>query len=263
MIDNGILLSCLAASFIFMSFMLAVAHRLNRYDIIDPSWGVVFISIATVAYINQPLTQLLSVQSLVLLLIVIWGSRLFFHLYARWSRMDKEDKRYATLRSSYARSFGGVGFNMYVRVYLLQALLAVVICIPIIALSSTLPVSLSYLSFIGLAVWLVGFYFETVGDWQLARHLKKSKGTLMTKGLWKYTRHPNYFGEVTQWWGIFIIALALPEWWILIISPLLITALILFVSGIPLTERQFAGRPGWSDYARRTSKFLPLPPKKS
>lgn len=262
MIDNGILLSCLAAAFVFMSFMFAVAYRLNRYDIIDPAWGVVFISIAVVAYTKQPLDQLVSVQTLVLALIVVWGARLFLHLYTRWSGMDKEDKRYNELRSSYSKSFGGVGFNMYFRVYMLQALLAVVISIPIIALSSTLPIAISYLSYLGLAVWLFGFFFETVGDYQLSRHLKKSKGTLMTTGLWKYTRHPNYFGEVTQWWGIFIIALALPEWWILIISPLLITGLILFVSGIPLTEKHFAGRAGWSEYARRTSKFLPLPPKK-
>ena len=112
-------------------------------------------------------------------------------------------------------------------------------------------------------VWLIGFFFEVVGDYQLKTFLAnpKNKGKLMTPGLWRYTRHPNYFGEATMWWGIAIIALATPYGWVAIITPVLITYLLLFVSGVPMTEKSFAGKPGWDRYKRQTSIFLPLPPK--
>ena len=117
--------------------------------------------------------------------------------------------------------------------------------------------------YIGVVVWLIGFYFEVVGDLQLSRFLANpsNKGTLMTSGLWRYTRHPNYFGEVTQWWGIYLIAVSVPYGWVGIIGPALITILILKVSGIPLLEKHKAGQPEWEAYKSRTSKFIPLPPR--
>ena len=121
------------------------------------------------------------------------------------------------------------------------------------------------LDYIGLAVWLVGYFFEVVGDNQLKNFIKKpeNKGKLMKYGLWKYTRHPNYFGEATMWWGIFLIALSSPNGWIAIISPIIITLLLLlFVSGVPLLENKYKSHPEFAEYAKRTSKFVPLPPKK-
>ena len=109
----------------------------------------------------------------------------------------------------------------------------------------------------GLIVWIFGFYFESTADKQLSNHIKNpaNKGKLMTTGLWKYSRHPNYFGEVTQWWGIFLLSSSL----FTIISPLTITLLILFVSGIPLLEKKYEGRPDWEEYKKKTSIFIPLP----
>jgi steroid 5-alpha reductase family enzyme len=111
---------------------------------------------------------------------------------------------------------------------------------------------------------LLGFTFETVSDWQLAQFLKipSKKGGVMTTGLWRYSRHPNYFGEVTLWWGIYIIALSVPNGWLSIIGPLTITFLILKVSGIPMLEEGFRDNPDFQKYKQRTSAFIPLPPRK-
>ena len=112
----------------------------------------------------------------------------------------------------------------------------------------------------GLIVWMVGFVFETVGDLQLEAFVAHNPGKLMTKGLWKYSRHPNYFGEMTQWVGIGVMALSVDYGWVSLIGPFVITYLLLFVSGIPPAERRSSKRPGWDDYKRRTSAVVPLPP---
>ncbi|MCL6571176.1 MAG: DUF1295 domain-containing protein [Bacillus sp. (in: Bacteria)] len=123
---------------------------------------------------------------------------------------------------------------------------------------------LGFLDYIGLATWIVGFFFEVVGDHQLKKFTNKpeNKGKLMKYGLWKYTRHPNYFGEATMWWGIFLIALSSPNGWVAIISPMIITLLLLFVSGVPLLEKKYKDHPEFKAYANRTSKFIPMPQRK-
>jgi steroid 5-alpha reductase family enzyme len=126
----------------------------------------------------------------------------------------------------------------------------------------------TWLDILGIVVFLFGFFFETVGDLQLSRFIEKKKlnkklrGKVLEEGLWKYSRHPNYFGEVTQWWGLWIIALNVSYGVFGIISPLLITSLILFVSGIPLLEKNKEGDPEFEKYKKRVSVFFPLPPKK-
>jgi steroid 5-alpha reductase family enzyme len=113
-------------------------------------------------------------------------------------------------------------------------------------------------------VWLVGFLFESVGDAQLRAYLRQDPATrppVLDRGLWRYTRHPNYFGEVTQWWGIWLVALAVPGGWLGVLGPLTISFLILKVSGIPMLERAFAGNPAFEEYKKRTSAFFPLPPR--
>jgi steroid 5-alpha reductase family enzyme len=123
--------------------------------------------------------------------------------------------------------------------------------------------SLGLLDLVGVLVWAIGFSFETVGDYQLTQFLANpdNRGRILKYGLWKYTRHPNYFGEVTLWWGVFLIALSVANGWMGIIGPLTISFLILRVSGIPLLERPFEGKPEWEEYKRRTSVFFPWFPK--
>lgn len=253
----------LLASVLFLSMMFAIAKSRDRYDLIDVAWGLTFIAIASATFIANSTIENPSAQMLVLLLVIIWGMRLSLHIYKRWSRSTEEDKRYVAMRTQYAKKLGGEALNMYVRVFLVQAVLAVMVSLSVIVLNAQAPIQFGFVTLIGITVWLVGFYFEVVGDAQLSAFIKdtKNKGKLMTGGLWKYTRHPNYFGEVVQWWGIFIIATVAPFWWISIIGPIVITVLILFISGVPMTEKHFEGRPGWKEYKKRTNKFIPLPPR--
>lgn len=255
---------CVIAAIIFLSLIFVIAQSKNRYDLIDVAWGLTFIAIAGVGYLTQLNIEIFSVQSLVTLLVIIWGMRLSLHIYSRWSKSDKEDSRYTDMRRQYAKLGGGVAINMYARVFIVQALLAVVVSASVIIVNNSEPAAIGIFAAIGSVVWLIGFVFESVGDAQLKTHLSnpKNKGKLMTSGLWKYTRHPNYFGEAAQWWGIWLIALSVPFGYAGIIGPIVITVLLCFISGIPLTEKRFTGRPGWDTYKKRTSIFLPLPPKK-
>lgn len=255
---------CLIASAIFLTIVFFIARRHDRYDLIDSAWGLAFIAIAAVSYLAQPSYSLISVQSLVSLLVIIWGMRLSLHIYRRWNRASREDKRYMVFRQKYAKSFGGVALSMYLKIYLVQAVLAFVISLPvIIILNASEMVGFGWYVFVGLLIWLIGFYFEAVGDAQLSAFTRnhRNKGKLMTQGIWRYTRHPNYFGEAVQWWGIATIALSVPFGWLGVISPLTLTILLLFISGIPLTEKYFESRSGWQEYKRKTSKFIPLPPR--
>ncbi|RYX78330.1 DUF1295 domain-containing protein [bacterium] len=250
-----------AGSVLFMTIVFFAARSRNRYDVIDIAWGMTFIVIAIISFMSQPWR--ISAQLLVVVLVAVWGLRLAAHINGRWSASSSEDKRYVTMREQYTKKRGGIAINMYVRVFIVQAVLAATVAMPVIVLNASHFVQLSWISFTGLLIWLVGFIFESVGDLQLKNHLKnsKNKGKLMTWGLWKYTRHPNYFGEITQWWGIFIIALAAPLWQLSIIGPIVITILLVFISGVPMTEKHFTGRPGWDEYKRRTSKLFPLLPR--
>jgi steroid 5-alpha reductase family enzyme len=123
---------------------------------------------------------------------------------------------------------------------------------------------LTFLDALGAAVWLAGFLFEAVGDYQLGQFKRKpeSKGKIMTSGLWRYTRHPNYFGEAALWWGIWLAALSVEGGWAGIISPLTIGFLLLKVSGVTMLEKKYVGNEEFAAYARRTSAFFPMPPKK-
>lgn len=248
----------------FMMTVFIIARVVNRYDLLDVAWGLAFIAVTAVSYSGQRPLDASSVQTLVSFLVAVWGLRLAAYIYTRWDRSDHEDARYAALRKKYERKAGGVNVNMFLRVFLVQAILVIIVALPVIAVNSVQAQTVGLVSVVGALVWLIGFYFEAVGDYQLAKHMKnaKAKKSLMTSGLWRYTRHPNYFGEVVQWWGIFIIVSTTQFWYIALAGPIVITLLILFVSGIPLAEKRFVGRSGWSEYVKRTSKFLPLPPKK-
>jgi steroid 5-alpha reductase family enzyme len=148
-------------------------------------------------------------------------------------------------------------------VYLLQGFLLFLVASPVLLINGSVATGLGMLDVLGMAVWLVGFSFEAVGDAQLARFIKDpvNKGKLMQGGLWAYTRHPNYFGEVTQWWGLWLVALSVPGGWLGIIGPMMITFLILKVSGVPMLERKMQEHPEFAAYERRVSMFIPLPPR--
>ncbi|MEO7747272.1 MAG: DUF1295 domain-containing protein [Candidatus Saccharimonadales bacterium] len=256
-------LYCGLAAIVFMSLVFILAERIKRYDLVDAAWGSVFIVIALTAFALQPGAVLeFDAQSLVTLLVVIWGGRLTWHIVKRIRATKNEDPRYVELRKTWK---GNVRFNVFSRIYMAQAVLALLICIPVIHINLFADNGITPLAWLGVVVWLIGFSFEVIGDRQLRNFVTNpaNKGKLMDKGLWQYSRHPNYFGELTQWWGILLICLTTPFGWVGIIGPMLISYLILFVSGIPLNEKRFEGRPGWTAYKARTSVLIPLLPKKT
>lgn len=245
----------LGTMFIYMTGWFVISQVLKRNDVADIAWGLGFVVLAWVLYFTRPSVQL----SLATLLVTIWGIRLAVHIFIR-NRGKTEDYRYKQWREEWGKWFIP---RTYLQVFLLQGLLLVLISLPLVGLSKRGLDSINLISFIGVLIWSVGFVFEAVGDYQLSEFIKtKKKGEILQTGLWRYTRHPNYFGEVTQWWGIWLISYGVPCFWYLVLGPLTLTILILKVSGIPLLEKRYAGDKNYEEYKQRTSKFVPLPPKK-
>ena len=243
---------------IYMTGCFVIAQAGRRNDVADVAWGTGFIVTAITALV---LSESISQRGmLAMILVVLWGVRLAVHIYMR-NRGKPEDRRYRKWREEWGRH---AVIRAYLQLFLFQGLLMIIISLPVtfIILFGQEPVGL--LDILGLFIWVTGFFFETVGDYQLLTYKRDpaSKGKIMTKGLWSYTRHPNYFGEVTLWWGIYIIALSVPQGWATILGPLTITFLILKVSGIPLLEEKYKDNPEFQAYKRRTSAFFPLPPGK-
>ena len=241
----------------YMTCWFLAAQILGRNDLADVAWGLGFVLAAAVSLVaGQHRTTR---GMLVSLLVLIWGARLALHIHQR-NRGRGEDPRYRKWREEWGRWFVLRSFG---QVFMLQGVLLVLVAAPVIYLNAAPAVAPGWLDLLGVALWLSGFCFETVGDRQLLRFKRDpaNQGKLMTTGLWRYTRHPNYFGEVTLWWGIWLMTLALPGGWMTVVGPITITILILKVSGIPMLEKPYEGRADFQEYKRRTSPFFPLPPK--
>lgn len=245
------------AVFIYMVGLFIIAQILKNYSIVDIGWGFGFIVVIAALFVRNPV--LFPVKVLMTALIAVWGLRLAIHILRR-NAGKPEDFRYANMRKKWGRR---ALVNSFFFIFMLQGLLMLVVSFSATVLFSSPPRPLAALDIIGTIVFLTGFFFETVGDAQLAAHVRdpRNKGKLMTSGLWSITRHPNYFGEATLWWGISLIALSSPAGWAALASPITITGLLLFVSGVPLLEKKYAGRADWEAYKRRTSKFLPWFPR--
>ena len=243
-----------------MSGMFVFGHRMRRYDIVDVAWGLVFIVVTITGLLMSGGAHI--VQYLVLGMVAVWGLRLGGHIYRRLRSSTSEDKRYVEMRKKWQAKNEAAA--IFFRVYMVQALLATMVCLPAIVLTDSADVMLSPVVGSGFVIWLIGFSIEVLSDRQLRLFIANpdNKGQLMTQGLWRYSRHPNYFGELTLWWGLGIMALSVPFGWISLVGPTLISFLIIFISGIPPTERAFSGRPGWAEYKRRTSVLIPWVPKK-
>ncbi|TXT65440.1 MAG: Steroid 5-alpha reductase [Promethearchaeota archaeon] len=205
-------------------------------------------------------------QIIITILVTIWGIRLGTYVTIRnWGK--GEDKRYQNMRERWGDK---VLINSLLRIYLFQGLIIFLVVSPVSYINVVDNPAIWWLDFIGIGVWVIGFYFETVGDYQLYVFLNnpENQGKVFDEGLWRYTQHPNYFGEVTQWWGIFLVATSValkvyfPYGFITIIGPIIITYMIINVSGVRLLNKQFEGDSEYARYKRRTSQFIPLPPKK-
>lgn len=253
----NIYLASTAAVGVYMTGWFVASLIKGRNDIADVAWGPGFIVASGAALAAG---GVYSWRSLLLgALIVLWGVRLSFHIHARNAGRG-EDPRYRQWREAWGKWFV---LRSFLQVFMLQGGCLLVVALPVIHASAAPPSPFGLLDLFGLLVWLSGFLFEAVGDAQLLRfmHEPANKGKLMTTGLWRYSRHPNYFGEVTLWWGVWLVACSVPQGGWTVAGPLMITFLLLKVSGIPMLERRYVGRADFEAYKRRTSAFLPLPPQ--
>ena len=242
--------------FCYASLWFVISLLIKRNDIADIAWGLGFVAIVFFLFITQAPT----LQSVIVyILTVIWGIRLAIHIGFR-SKGKPEDFRYKKWRDEWGKYFV---LRSYLQVYLLQGFFMWIISVPIIVVAMAQNQAISAFILAGSIVWLIGFVFESIGDYQLMLFIKhkQNKSDIMQTGLWKYTRHPNYFGEVLVWWGIFIMVLPLQYGIWTIISPITISFLLLYVSGIPMLEAKYKDNLAFQDYKKRTSSFFPMLPK--
>jgi steroid 5-alpha reductase family enzyme len=254
----GTLVVAALTIFIYMSAAFGVALLRKRNDLADIAWGMGFILVALVTgLLNGPYTAR---KVAILIMVIIWGLRLALYIGAR-NLGQGEDFRYAQWRKDWGDAWQR---KTFVNVFMIQGLFMWMVSLPIVVANATDRGGWGLLSTLGVLVWAFGLAFEAIGDQQLAafRQNPKNKGQIITTGLWRYTRHPNYFGEATLWWGVWLVALGAPWGWAAVLGPITITYLLRFVSGVPMLEKRTEGRPGWEAYKRRTNAFVPWFPKK-
>ena len=239
-----------------MLILWLVSIALEDVSIIDPAWGPAFALVALVCAVGGTG----GTRWLLLGLTAAWGLRLGYHLARRKLAEPAEDRRYAAMREREGSRF--VVWSL-VWIFGFQGLLVVIVSLPI-QVAATSHASLTAAVIPGVLLFAVGLGFEAIGDAQLTRFKAQpdSKGKVMDRGLWRYTRHPNYFGDFCVWWGLWLVALTAGGTWWTAVGPIVMTVLLTRVSGKALLERDMASRrPGYADYVARTSGFLPLPPR--
>jgi steroid 5-alpha reductase family enzyme len=239
---------------VLMGVTALVAKRMGRVVIVDMMWGLGFVLVALVS----ALVGDTSVRWLLLIMVAIWGCRLGWHTGRRLMATGEEDPRYAELLEGKPFSYA------VVRVFLTQGVAMWFVSLPVQVAAASDQGWWSWLIVLGVLVYLVGLAFETIGDRQLAAYKKDpDRPKVMDRGLWHYTRHPNYFGDACVWWGIFLVGVGASRLVLAtVLSPAVMTWFLVFATGAKLLERTMMKREGYPEYAERTSMFFPLPPKK-
>lgn len=236
-----------------------VALRVGRHAVVDVAWGLGFVAVAATSYLLSAGHGDDTRRLLVLGLTSAWGLRLAWHIWWR-SRGHGEDPRYDALL---AKAPGSRTAYALRQIYLTQALVLWFVSLPLQVAAFETP-GPNWLTWLGVAVWAVGLFFEAVGDHQLHRFRTDpaSKGKVLDTGLWRYTRHPNYFGDACVWWGLSIVAFSAWPGVLTLLSPVVMTWLLANGTGKPLLEKGMSSRrPGYDDYVARTSGFFPWPPR--
>ena len=272
MILSGLALTSIVILIHFTIYFFRAVKQ-NNFGIIDIGWGQGFVFVVWLLMIYRVFilgANANAIGYLTLILTSIWGIRLSSHIGQR-NHGKPEDKRYVAMRAKIKPPY--VLIKSYVNIFLLQALFMFIISLVLVfnvmsRLTNPVEPMMLIPIILGVLVWLGGYFFQSVGDRQLAIFVAKpeNKGKLMTEGLWAYTRHPNYFGEVLMWWGIALLGfangfgIAIPL--IGLISPLVVTWLLRYVSGVPLLEKHMKTKPGFAEYEKTTNIFFPWFPKK-
>ena len=246
----------LAAAAVVMTVTAVVSRRVGKVAVVDIAWGLVFVAIAWTVALARPDAH----SWLVAGLVTVWGGRLAWHVFRR-SRGHGEDPRYAEM-------LGDAGWWTVVRrVFATQGVVAWLVALPVMVAGDQ-DVRWWPVVWLGVAVWAVGLFFETVGDAQLAAYRsrpREERPPVMDQGLWGWTRHPNYFGDACVWWGIWLAG-AMATGWLpglaTVVAPVAMTWFIRNVTGAKLLEKTMSQRPGWDEYAARVPLFFPRPPRR-
>lgn len=245
--------------FAFMCVLFVLATLIKNNSIADIGWGLGFAIVALILFLCNP--NQTSGLKVITAMTVLWGMRLSVYLFIR-NAGKPEDWRYANWRKEWGSS---VVLRSFLQVFMLQGAIMYLNLLPVIVSNASQKIGANPLPFfvIGFSLWSLGFLFETIADWQMYffKNNEANKGKVMNKGLWRYSRHPNYFGEALLHWGIFVVSIPFGFWYISIAAPIAITYLLLKVSGVVMLEKKYEGNDDYSVYKRTTSAFIPFPPK--
>ncbi len=242
-----------------LTFVWIISVRLQDASVADTCWGLGFVLLAWLYCVLSP--ALTPRSWLVTALTTLWGTRLSAHIFRR-NHGKGEDPRYQAMRASHGPAFW---WRSLFTVFWLQGAILWFVALPVlVAVRAARPAGLTAVDALGVLVFAVGFGFEVVGDYQLERFraVASNRGRVLDRGLWRYTRHPNYFGDAMMWWGMYAIAASTPYGWLTVLSPSLMTLLLMRVSGVTLLEDGLkASKPGYRAYIARTPAFFPWFPR--
>jgi len=255
--DIFITTSIFVLIFFHLVYILAVLEK--DFGIIDVAWGLGFILVLVIGISRIGSND---TRSFILtLMVLMWGLRLSIHLFFRGRKKD-EDYRYQSMRKKWGDK---ANLKAYFYIFLSQAFLLIIISSPILFILQSSASPLTWSDYLGIGIYLIGMYFETIADWQvyLFKTHPQNQEKLFTGGLYKYSRHPNYFGECLVWWGVFLLSIADGPILLCLIGPITISFFLMKVSGIPLIEKKRKKNPDYEAWRERTSAFIPWPPKKN
>jgi len=241
------------AVFVYMNLLFVTALLRKRNDIVDIAWGPGFLIVGAVSLISASSLHWRLLLSYAL--VGLWALRLALHIWLR-NKAKTEDFRYAQWRKDWGKTWV---LRSWLQIFMLQGFFMLTVSYPLILQAGSHKDQLLATDLLGLLIWAMGFFFETVGDEQLRRFKQNpaNKGKIMDRGLWSLTRHPNYFGEASMWWGVFVISLGASHGIWAIFSPLIITWLLVKVSGVPMLEKRYQTDPVYREYVKRVSGFVP------
>jgi steroid 5-alpha reductase family enzyme len=238
---------------LYMTIVFLIALMKKDNSIVDVFWGLGFIVVAGYSLIRSgnfnPETFVLN------LMVLLWGIRLSIHIFIR-NKGKGEDFRYKAWRDTWKFFV----LRSYLQIFILQGIFMMIVSGPVYFVNQYSDGTFHFNDYIGIILFLIGFSFETLSDYQLILFKKNpdNKGKIITTGLWNISRHPNYFGEALIWWGIGCFALSYSQGWIMLVSPLMITLLLRFVSGVPMLEKKYQNHPDWEEYKQKTATFVPF-----
>ncbi len=242
--------NALIITLVYFFIFFIVATIIKNNSIVDIGWGLGFVLTSWILFFISGEFSLIKI--IMNIMISLWGLRLFYYILKR-NIFEEEDFRYANWRKAWGK---WVIPRAFIQVFMLQGLFQFMIGSTSYYINTS-TLDFKVISLIGVFIWVIGYYFEVVGDRQLKMHIKSSKNkSLLTTGLWSITRHPNYFGEALIWWGIFVFAVLnnVPIYYM--ISPLTITIVLYFIS-TPLLEEKMKLKEGWDEYSKNTAMFVP------